>query len=126
VTIVDPTAATTTGDRADHRAQAPAASIDVHHVDAAGGVIITVVGAIGCHDAAVLSRHLHAELDADPTVVVVNLSRVSSCGQAGREVLAAARERARATGVGLHLVDLGRTVAREWLTDAGLGCGPTR
>ena len=64
-------------------------------------------GAIGRNDAAVLSTCLHTELDADPAVIVVNLSQVHVCDPAGLEVLTVGPERARAAGVGLHLVDPG-------------------
>jgi hypothetical protein len=37
-------------------------------------------------------------------VLVVNLSRVVSCDEAGPEVLATARERADAAGIGLYAI----------------------
>jgi anti-anti-sigma regulatory factor len=97
----------------------PGATIEARRVDAAGGVIITVAGAIGRNDATALSTCLHAELDADPTVVVINLSQVYACDPAGLEVLTGVCERARAAEVGLHLVDLGAPAARRWMADAG-------
>jgi anti-anti-sigma regulatory factor len=78
---------------------APGAMLEVRYVDAAGGVVVTVCGVIGRNDAAVLSKHLHTALDAAPTVVV-NLRRVQGYDPAGSEVLAQARERARAGGTG--------------------------
>jgi anti-anti-sigma regulatory factor len=83
----------------------PGATVEVRHVDAAGGVIIRVTGVVGRNDAEVLSKQLHTELDAGPTVLVVNLVGVQSCDQAGREAIALARERAHAEGVALHVVD---------------------
>jgi anti-anti-sigma regulatory factor len=82
----------------------PGATIEVRHVDAADGVIITMTGVIGRNDAAILSKQLHTELDAAPTVVVVNLSQVHSCDPTGREVLATARGRAQAAGIALHVI----------------------
>jgi ABC-type transporter Mla MlaB component len=82
----------------------PWSTIEVRHVDAAGGVLITMAGVIGRNDAAILSKQLHTALDAAPTVLVVNLSQVVSCDQAGPEVLATARERADAAGIALHVI----------------------
>lgn len=88
---------------------APGATIEVRRTPTA--VIITVAGVIGCNDAAILSRQLHTALDAVPNVVVVNLSQVHSCTQAGREVVATACERARAVGSALHVVRPGDLMA---------------
>ena len=60
-----------------------------------------------------LSRHLHAELDAAPTVMVIDLVQVSCCHRSGRDALAVARERVRVAGVALHLVDPGGVAARD-------------
>jgi anti-anti-sigma regulatory factor len=95
------------------------ASIELRHLEAHGGVLFTVAGAIGRNDAALLSARLHAELDARPAVVVINLSQVTSCDQAGIDVLTVARQRARIDGVGLHLVDVAGTTADRSL--AGIG-----
>ncbi|WP_224400950.1 STAS domain-containing protein [Pseudonocardia sp. ICBG1034] len=100
--------------------EVPGITIDVRAVEAAHGVTVTVTGAVRYRDAALLSRHLHTALDAEPTVVVVNLSRVPTCHLAGVEALAAARDRALATGTGLHLMHLGAPETRDWLTAAGL------
>jgi anti-anti-sigma regulatory factor len=97
----------------------PASTIEVAHVGAVGGAVITVTGVIGPHDAAVLARHLDTVLDADPAVVVVNLSHVEHCDQAGLDALAAARDRARENSIGLHVVDLAGHAPRRWLTHAG-------
>ncbi|HSK60909.1 MAG TPA: STAS domain-containing protein [Actinomycetospora sp.] len=97
----------------------PAATIEISHVGAVSGAVITVTGVIGTHDAAVLARHLHTVLDAGPAVVVVNLSHVEHCDQAGLDALAAARDRAREDAIGLHVVDLAGHAPRRWLTHAG-------
>jgi len=60
---------------------------------------------------AALRRCLHAELDADPTVLAVDLSLVLSCHGEGVDVLRAARGSARLAGVGIHLVHLGSPMA---------------
>lgn len=96
------------------------AAIQVRHVNAVGAVVITVTGDIAHHDAAALSRRLHAALDTAPAVVVVDLSRVNSCVGPGLAVLAVARERANSSGTDLHLVDLGNPAPHAWLTRAGL------
>ncbi|HEY2225780.1 STAS domain-containing protein [Actinomycetospora sp.] len=97
------------------------ASIEVRHLDPAdgGGTMITVSGAIGRNDSAVLSARLHAVLDAAPTVVVINVSRVHACDQAGIDVLTVARQRANADGVGFHLVGLAEPAAHRWLAATG-------
>jgi anti-anti-sigma regulatory factor len=101
-------------------ADVPAMTLRVRTVQAAGGTVVTVSGAISDHDAALLSRCLHAQLELEPALLVVDLSRVPSCDHTGRHVLGLARERAAASGTELRLADLGHPVAREWLTDAGL------
>jgi hypothetical protein len=94
---------------------APGATIEVRHVDAATGVIITVAGVVGRNDAAILSRQLHTVLDAAPAVVVVNLSQVLCVAVACRDVLATARDRAHAAGIALHVVDPGNCIANDRL-----------
>lgn len=96
------------------------ATIDVRRVAAAGGVIVTVAGTIGPGDAARLSRCLHGELDAEPTVLVIDVGRVLACLDEGVEVLTVVCARAREAGVGLHLLHLGSPIARGWLSGAGL------
>ena len=96
------------------------AVIVVRPVDAAHGVIITVSGSVGAPDATELGEHLRRELDRDPSVVVVDLSAVPACDRAGLEVLSQVRDRARTSGIALHLVHLGAPDARAWLTTAGL------
>lgn len=97
----------------------PAATIEVSHVGAVSGAVISVAGVIGRHDAAVLARHLGTVLDAAPAVVVVNLSHLEHCDQAGLDALADARDRAREHSIGLHVVDLAGHASRRWLTHAG-------
>jgi anti-anti-sigma regulatory factor len=101
----------------------PGATIDVRRVDAAGGVIVTVAGTIDRNDAARLGHSLQDELDAEPTVLVINVGRVNSCAAEGVEVLSTVRERARAAGIGFHLLHLGSATARGWLGAAGLDEG---
>ena len=95
-------------------------SVHLRAIEAAGGVVVTVDGAISDRDAALLSRSLHAQLDAEPALIVVDLSRVPSCDLTGRHVLGLARERANAAGIELQLADLGHPAPREWLVAAGL------
>lgn len=97
------------------RPSAPGATIEVRHVDAATGVIVSVTGVIGRNDAAVLSRQLHTTLDAAPAVVVVNLSQVLCVAMACRNVLATVRDRARSDGIALHVVDPGDCLAGDQL-----------
>jgi anti-anti-sigma regulatory factor len=101
----------------------PGATIDVRRVDAAGGVIVTVAGTIDRNDAARLGHSLQNELDAEPTVLVINVGRVISCAAEGVEVLSTVRERARDAGIGFHLLHLGSATARGWLSTAGLDEG---
>lgn len=96
------------------------ATIDVRQVDAAGGAIVTVAGSIDRTEATRLGRCLHGELDAEPTVLVINLSRVLACAREGVEVLTAVRDRAREADVALHLLHLGSPMAQGWLAAAGL------
>jgi anti-anti-sigma regulatory factor len=99
---------------------APRMTVDVRPVEAAGGIVVSVCGAIGDREAALLSRCLHAQLESEPALLVVDLSRVPSCDHTGRHVLGLVRERAEAAGTELRLADLGQPGAREWLLDAGL------
>ena len=96
------------------------AAIAVRPVDAAHGVIITVSGSVGAPDATELGEHLRREFDREPSVVVVDLSAVPACDRAGLEVLSQVRDRARTSGIALHLVHLGAPDARAWLADARL------
>jgi len=96
------------------------AAIAVRPVDAAHGVIITVSGSVSAPDATELGEHLRREFDREPSVVVVDLSAVPACDRAGLEVLSQVRDRARTSGIALHLVHLGAPDARAWLADARL------
>jgi anti-anti-sigma regulatory factor len=68
-------------------------------------VTITVGGDLGRNDAAVLSRQLHTALETAPSVVVVNVCAVTGADPCAQEVLAVARDRARAANIALHVVD---------------------
>jgi anti-anti-sigma regulatory factor len=87
------------------------ARVEVRH-DEVDGVVITLHGDFGCRDVAVLSRHLHTELDASPARIVVDTSRLGFGDDAVRKVLATAQERAEADGTALRLIDIGSPVAR--------------
>ena len=83
----------------------PGATIELRRTDACTGVTVTVTGEMGHGDAAVLSRCLHAELDALPSVVVVDVRGVTRRGRTYSEVLEVARTRARCAGIGMHVLD---------------------
>jgi hypothetical protein len=99
----------------------PSPSARVHRRDLGdgAGVVFTVAGAVGHHDAAVLSRCLHAELAAvtgagtPPRVIVVDLTDVESYGSELVDLLACAEERATTVGIGVHVLELGRSGLRE-------------
>jgi hypothetical protein len=106
----------------------PSARITRRHLGPGSGALFTVAGAVGAHDAAVLSRCLHAQLDeragAAPdtasAVIVVDLTEVESYGAELVELLVVAEERARTLAVGLHVLELGRSGLREqWQTRHG-------
>ena len=103
----------------------PSARISRRHLGRGSGALFTVAGAVGAHDAAVLSRCLHAQLDgcatAAPdtasTVIVVDLTEVESYGSELVELLVVAEERAKTVAVGLHVLELGCSGLREqWQT----------
>ncbi|MEJ2865369.1 STAS domain-containing protein [Actinomycetospora flava] len=104
----------------DLRSLGARAHIRVRPVAAAHGVIVTITGVVADEDAVELRRRLHAELDRRPTVAVVNLSGVLTCGVIGVKVLSTIRDRAVREGIALHLVHLGAPLARRWLNAANL------
>jgi hypothetical protein len=88
-------------------------------------MMFTVAGVVGAHDAAVLSRCLHAQLEeragaaaeAPSAVIVVDLTEVESYGSELVELLVVAEERARTLEVGLHVLELGRSgLRKQWQT----------
>lgn len=107
-----------TRDRRPPPTPVPSPAARVHRRDMAdgAGVVFTVAGAVGHHDAAVLSRCLHAELagpGAPPRVVVVDLTEVETYGSELVDLLACAEERAASVGTGVHVLELGRSGLRE-------------
>jgi hypothetical protein len=106
----------------------PSARISRRHLGRGSGALFTVAGAVGAHDAAVLSRCLHAQLDecaagaaeALSAVIVLDLTEVESYGSELVELLVVAEQRARTLAVGLHVLELGRSGLREqWQTRRG-------
>ena len=106
----------------------PSARISRRGLGPGPGVLFTLAGVVGAHDAAVLSRCLHTELDeraeAAPGpgrgVIVVDLTEVESSSSELVELLVVAEERARTLAVGLHVLDLGQSGLREaWQTRRG-------
>ncbi|NMO88391.1 hypothetical protein [Actinomycetospora sp. TBRC 11914] len=114
---------TSTRDRRPPPTPVPSPSARVHRRDLGqgAGVVFTVAGAVGAHDAAVLSRCLHAELAdcavAAPgdarRVIVVDLTEVETYGSQLVDLLAVAEDRAGSLDVGLHVLELGRSGFRE-------------
>jgi hypothetical protein len=114
------------------RVPSPSARITRRPLGRGAGALFTVAGAVGAHDAAVLSRCLHAQLDgcaavapeAASAVIVVDLTEVESYGSELVELLVVAEQRARTLAVGLHVLELGRSGLREqWQTRHGQGFG---
>jgi hypothetical protein len=104
----------------------PSARISRRPLGRGSGALYTVAGAVGAHDAAVLSRCLHAQLDgcaeAASAVIVLDLTEVESYGSELVELLVVAEQRARTLSVGLHVLELGRSGLREqWQTRRGQG-----
>lgn len=114
-------ATTSTRDRRPPPTPVPSPSARVHRRDLGdgAGVVFTVAGAVGHHDAAVLSRCLHAELAAvpgpgtPPRVIVVDLTDVETYAAELVDLLTVAEERASSLAVGLHVLELGRSGLRE-------------
>jgi hypothetical protein len=79
--------------------------------DEAGWVVVRMSGVPGHADATILRRTLDHELDGAPPVLVVELDRPVSTPEL-RDVLAAARDRARRAGGGLRVVSAGRVAGR--------------
>jgi hypothetical protein len=80
------------------------ARVEVRHDDV-DGVVITLHGDFGCRDVALLSCHLHTELDAAPARIMVDPSRLRGGEDAVGQVLATAAERAEADGTALRLLE---------------------
>ena len=106
----------------------PSARISRRPLGRGSGALFTVAGAVGAHDAAVLSRCLHAQLDecaaaapeAASAVIVLDLTEIESYGSELVELLVVAEQRARTLAVGLHVLELGRSGLREqWQTRRG-------
>jgi hypothetical protein len=91
----------------------PSASITRRVASDAASVVLAVAGEVGSHDATVLDRAVRTELAAggrgEPRIVVVILTEVASFTPALPDALVALRARARELGVGLHLLDFGRS-----------------
>ena len=102
----------------------PSARISRRSLGQGSGALFTVAGAVGAHDAAILSRCLHTQLDqcaataSEATaVIVVDLTEIESYGSELVELLVVAEQRARTFAVGLHVLELGRSGLREqWQT----------
>jgi hypothetical protein len=98
---------------ADGQPDARHARVEVRHDDV-DGVVITLHGDFGCRDIALLSCHLHTELDASPArMVVVDASRLRGGGDALGQVLATAAERAEADGTALRLIGSAHHTGRD-------------
>jgi anti-anti-sigma regulatory factor len=97
---------------ADAPSDARHARLEVRHDDV-DGVVITLHGDLGCRDVALLSCHLHTELDASPARMVVDLSRLRGGGDAVRQVLGTAAERAEADGIALRLLESAHHLGRH-------------
>lgn len=124
----------------------PSATIARRRVGAIDGVVVTVKGAMGPGDATALRHCLDREMDGVrlpaqasrhdpehvrgsdespdthvvPSVVVVDVGEVTACDAAVLEVLVVARERARSSNVGLHILDRGQRTMHQLLHHAGL------
>lgn len=108
----------------------PSARISCRPLGHGTKVLFTVAGAVGAHDAAILSRCLHARLDdhaaagagTESAVIVVDLTEVESYGSGLVDLLVVAEQRARTLAVGLHVLDLGRSgLLERWQTRHGHG-----
>jgi hypothetical protein len=107
----------------------PSARISRRPLGRGSGALYTVAGAVGAHDAAVLSRCLHTQLDQcaatapdASAVIVLDLTEIESYGSELVELLVVAEQRARTLAVGLHVLELGRSGLREqWQTRRGHG-----
>lgn len=96
----------------------PGARISRRDLGRSAGAVFTVAGDVGAHDAAIISRCLHAELAATgpaTRVIVVDLTDVEAYGSELVNLLAVAEERAHSLAVGLHLLDLGHSGLRHEL-----------
>lgn len=76
-----------------------------------GRAVVRLAGVPGHADVGILRRTLDHELADGPVLLVVELDRAVSTPEL-REVLAAARDRARRAGGGLRVVSAGGTGSR--------------
>jgi hypothetical protein len=97
---------------ADAQPDARHARVEVGHDDV-DGVVITLHGDFGCRDVALLSCHLHTELDASPARMVVDTNRLRGGDDALGQVLATAAERAEADGTALRLIESAHHTGRD-------------
>jgi anti-anti-sigma regulatory factor len=96
----------------DEQPDARQARVEDRHDDV-DGVVITLHGDFGCRDTALLSCHLHTELDASPARMVVDTSRLRGDDDALGQVLATAVERAEADGTALRLIESAHHTGRD-------------
>mgnify|MGYP000725236528 CR=1 FL=1 len=86
-----------------HTHHAPGGELSVRVID--GGSTLTYTGQMGRNDVAVLSRCLHTQLDANPRVLVLDLSQAEPTTPELLDILRRVRRRARSQDVGVHLLD---------------------
>lgn len=96
--------------KADEQRQA-ADSLQVSAETVDGAAVVSAVGEVDSLTAHLLRDELTRQLDATPSRLVVDLSRIDFLGSVGLSALVAAAERGSAGGTALHLV-AGRTVRR--------------
>lgn len=77
----------------------------LHIRSVTGGTTLAFRGRLGRNDAAVLSRHLHHQLDHGVRVLVLDLSHAEVVAAETLEILRCARSRAHAENIGFHLID---------------------
>ncbi len=87
----------------DHTHPTPGGRLHIRSVTR--GTILAFHGRLARHDAAVLSRHLHQQLDQIVRVLVLDLSHAEVHAPETLEVLRCARDRAHAENVGFHIID---------------------
>ena len=97
---------------ADEQPNARHARVEVRHDDV-DGVVITLHGDFRCRHIALLSCHLHTELDASPARMVVDTSRLRCGEDALGQVLVTAAERAAADGTALRLIESAHHTGRD-------------
>ncbi|MCD2192039.1 hypothetical protein LQ327_01365 [Actinomycetospora endophytica] len=99
----------------------PSALITRRVASDAASVVVAIAGDVGAHDATVLHHWVRTEIDnsrtEQPQIVVVILTEVTSFAPGLPEALHALRRHAREIGVGLHLLDFGRSGLHRILQD---------